>query len=128
MKASFSIPTSLQDLEREPYSLLPYPAGFEDNDEGTRANSFDKLVNSVQRGNEVLRSVGISLFSIVDSENSFDEWNDSVRIQALYTLVRCVCLIRFVTFQYSTPSLISSANFFVQKILFVISRYETRAH
>lgn len=110
MKASFSIPTSLQDLEREPHSLLPYPAGFEDNDEATRANSFDELVNSVQRGNEVLRTVGMRLFSIVGSKNSFDEWNDRVRIQALYTLVRKSCSLSPATKRGLIESLCEALN------------------
>mmetsp|Transcript_51008 Transcript_51008/g.153332 ORF Transcript_51008/g.153332 Transcript_51008/m.153332 type:complete len:172 (-) Transcript_51008:351-866(-) len=35
-KSSFPIPASLQDLERSPYDLLPYPPGFDDDDEAAR--------------------------------------------------------------------------------------------
>lgn len=83
--ASFPIPSSLQDLEREPYNLLPYPHDFEDDDEATRADSFDALVNVVQQGNRTLVSGSIVLF---EDEEGDDPWNDNERIQALYTLVR----------------------------------------
>ena len=88
LASSFPIPSSLQDLERSPYNLLPYPVGFEDDDEATRADSFDYLVRLVERGNKTLNNGGIALFETPDGEEGFTEWNDDERIQALYTLVR----------------------------------------
>ena len=41
----FSVPTTLGDLEEDPYNLLPYPADFdEDADDMSRAAAFDELV------------------------------------------------------------------------------------
>jgi len=88
MNSSFPIPSSLQDLERSPYDLLPYPLNFEDDDEATRADSFDKLVLVIERSNRSLSSGGMALFETPDGEEDFNEWNDEERIQALYTLVR----------------------------------------
>ena len=88
MTSSFPIPSSLQDLERQPYSLLPYPVGFADDDEATRAESFDQLTLFVERGNRILKSGGMALFETPEGEEGFGEWNDEERIQALYTLVR----------------------------------------
>ena len=85
---TFPIPSSLQDLERQPYNLLPYPVGFADDDEATRAESFDELVRFIERGNKTLSNGGMALFETPDGEEGFDEWNDKERIQALYTLVR----------------------------------------
>lgn len=91
MASSFPIPASLQDLEREPYNLLPYPNDFEDDDEAARADSFTALVGLVERGNRSLETGGSSLFSSVSQEDDIVEnesWMDEDRIQALYTLVR----------------------------------------
>jgi len=82
------IPSSFQDLERSPYDLLPYPIGFEDDDEATRSNSFDQLVLIIERGNRSLNSDRLALFENPEGEQEFTEWNDEERIQALYTLVR----------------------------------------
>jgi condensin complex subunit 1 len=85
----FPIPSILQDLEKEPYNLLPYPAGFEDDDEATRANSFDQLVELIERGNRSLANGGLALFEVPEGEeDEFEQWNDEERVQALYTLVR----------------------------------------
>jgi condensin complex subunit 1 len=85
----FPIPSSLQDLEHEPYDLLPYPLGFADDDEATRADSFDQLVASLEEGNRVLISGGIDLFeSSVGDHGDAGDWNNEDRVQALYTLVR----------------------------------------
>jgi hypothetical protein len=83
--SSFPIPSSLQDLERAPYNLLPYPHDFEDDDEAARADSFLALVHLVEQGNRTLVNGSLSLFE----DNDDDEpWMDGDRIQALYTLVR----------------------------------------
>lgn len=86
--STFPIPSSLQDLERTPYNFIPYPLGFADDDEATRAESFDELVLLVERGNRTLNNGGMALFETPEGEEGFDEWNDKERIQALYTLVR----------------------------------------
>ena len=88
MTSTFPIPSSLQDLERQPYSLHPYPLGFADDDEATRAESFDELVLLLETGNKTLNHGGMALFETPEGEDGFDEWNDNDRIQALYTLVR----------------------------------------
>jgi len=88
MTSTFPIPSSLQDLERQPYNLLPYPNGFADDDEATRAESFDELVLLLEQGNRTLKNGNIALFETPDGEDGFDEWNDEERMQALYTLVR----------------------------------------
>ena len=96
MTTKFPIPSTLQDLEREPYDLLPYPIGFADDDEATRADSFDQLVLFLERGNRTLNNGGMELFeSSGDADPDSDgagecsyEWNSEDRIQALYTLVR----------------------------------------
>lgn len=95
-KATFPIPSSLQDLEREPYNLLPYPVGFADDDEAARADSFDGLVTLLERGNRTLASGGMTLFEdeegTADNDDAdgaaFDPWMDEERVQAMYTLVR----------------------------------------
>ena len=87
-EGTFPIPSSFQELERSPYNLLPYPHGFEDDDEATRAESFDSLIEFVQGGNGILKSGGLALFETPDGEEGFDEWCDQERIQAMYTLVR----------------------------------------
>ena len=89
--SSFPIPSSLQDLERAPYNLLPYPHDFEDDDEAARADSFDALVSLIEQGNRTLGSGSLALF---EDEDGDDPWNDEERIQALYTLVRYVRLIK----------------------------------
>lgn len=83
--AAFPIPASLQDLERAPYNLLPYPENFDDDDEGARGDSFDALVDVLEGGNRILRNSTLALFELEDDE---DPWNDLERIQAMYTLVR----------------------------------------
>jgi hypothetical protein len=85
----FPIPSSLQDLERDPYDLLPYPVGFADDDEETRAASFDRLVSDLEQGNCVLSNIGIECFeNESDTDEESKEWNCEDRVQALYTLVR----------------------------------------
>ena len=87
-ESTFPIPSSLQDLEREPYNLLPYPYDFDDDDEEARALSFCRLVKILAVGNRRLATEGMSLFN---NENRFpdaDKWMDEERMQALYTLVR----------------------------------------
>jgi condensin complex subunit 1 len=99
--SSFPIPSSLQDLEREPYNLLPYPDEFDDTDEAARADSFQALVVMLEQGNHTLSNssssssssggVDPSLFNddpdnMEDGGNSL--WNNEERVQALYTLVR----------------------------------------
>jgi hypothetical protein len=104
---SFPIPSSLQDLEREPYNLEPYPRDFDDRgDEASRADSFQSLVQSLQQGNRNLRAAGGAAFTYqqeqesqsqnnhdneVDDED--DAWMDRERVQNLYTLVRYVLLL-----------------------------------
>ena len=83
---SFPIPASLQDLEREPYNLLPYPHDFEDDDEAARADSFNRLVDLLEGANRTLMIGGLSLFQTFDEEQGI--WMDEEHIQALYTLVR----------------------------------------
>lgn len=85
---TFPIPASLQELESAPYNLLPYPNDFEDDDEAARAESFHKLIRLIEAGNRSLISNGLGLFEVADGEEDFDAWNDTERIQALYTLVR----------------------------------------
>ena len=96
-ESRFPIPASLQDLEREPYNLLPYPNDFDDDDEAARADSFLQLVTLLERGNQELLIGGMRLFEKQQESNSdiidVDElWMDGERIQALYTLVRYVFL------------------------------------
>ena len=91
MASPFPIPASLQDLEREPYNLLPYPNDFEDDDEAARADSFTALVGLIERGNRSLETGGSSLFSSVSQDDDLvdnENWMDEDRVQALYTLVR----------------------------------------
>lgn len=82
---TFPIPSSLQDLERAPYNLLPYPTDFDDDDEIARAESFDRLVQIIDCGNETLDQDGMTLFL---SEEETIVWNNQERIQAIYTLAR----------------------------------------
>ena len=88
----FPIPTSLQELESEPYNLLPYPNDFDDVDEAARADSFDALVALLERGNRTLINGGMVLFEEEEEEGNeeggYDPWMDQERVQALYTLVR----------------------------------------
>jgi hypothetical protein len=81
----FPIPSSLQDLEREPYNLLPYPHDFDDGDEAARADSFSALVDLIDQGNQSLLSDGITLFQQYEGQAP---WLQNDRMQALYTLVR----------------------------------------
>ena len=88
-KSTFPIPSSLQELESSPYNLLPYPSDFDDDDEAARAESFSKLIRLLEGGNRTLLSSGLGLFDVEDEEEEdYDVWNDTERIQALYTLVR----------------------------------------
>lgn len=84
----FPVPASLQDLEREPYNLSPYPHDFDDDDEAARADSFSQLVTLVERGNQSLMSNGACLFQEQQSSQEYDIWMDGERVQAMYTLVR----------------------------------------
>lgn len=89
----FPIPASLQDLEREPYNLFPYPNDFDDDDEAARADSFSQLVTLLENGNQNLLSSGLDLFQRRKETGSdvievYDPWMDGDRIQAMYTLVR----------------------------------------
>jgi hypothetical protein len=89
----FPIPASLQDLERDPYNLLPYPNDFDDDDEAARADSFSQLVTLLERGNQTLLSGGLYLFQQLQQDTDgddcgYDPWMDGERIQAMYTLVR----------------------------------------
>jgi hypothetical protein len=95
-QSAFPIPASLQDLEREPYNLLPYPQDFDDDDEAARADSFSGLVDLVERGNRTLMSGGVALFQEYDDEQEL--WNNEDRIQALYTLVRYVSQKFYIIF------------------------------
>ena len=84
MASSFSIPSSLQDLERSPLNLLPYPENFDDSNEASRADSFQSLVQQVlQQGNRCLQNIAVFY-------NEEEVWLDEERLQALYTLVRYV--------------------------------------
>jgi hypothetical protein len=87
VQSAFPIPASLQDLEREPYNLLPYPQDFNDDDEASRADSFNTLVDLVERGNRTLMNGGLSLFETYEEQGP---WMDGDRVQAMYTLVRLV--------------------------------------
>lgn len=89
--STFPIPSSFQELESPPYNLLPYPHSFSDDDEAARAESFEVLIRIVEGGNRSLvNSSGLALFEEEEEEEEgeCDAWNDGVRIQALYTLVR----------------------------------------
>jgi condensin complex subunit 1 len=99
--SKFPIPSSLQDLEHAPYNLFPYPTDFKEDDEATRAESFDALVDLLEAGNGALSrsQPGLALFENEhDNNNNNDNnewtnvhneaWMSDERIQALYTLVR----------------------------------------
>lgn len=89
IKATFPIPSSLQELESPPYNLLPYPHDFDDDDEAARAESFNRLIRLLEAGNRTLLSGGMGLFEEEEEdEEDYDVWNDESRMQALYTLVR----------------------------------------
>ena len=104
----FPIPASLQDLEREPYNLLPYPHDFDDDDEAARADSFCQLVTLIERGNSSLLTGGLYLFQQQQQQQNndpnveeiYDPWMDGERVQAMYTLVR------YVTFFFKCISII----------------------
>ena len=87
---SFPIPSSLQELESDPYNLDPYPSDFDDVDEAARADSFDVLVATLERGNRTLSNGGMVLFEEEEEndDGGYDPWMDRERVQALYTLVR----------------------------------------
>jgi hypothetical protein len=90
-ESAFPIPASLQDLEREPYNLSPYPQDFDDDDEAARADSFGRLVEIVEQGNQALMSGGLALFQQqqqYDYDGQDEPWLQDDRIQAIYTLVR----------------------------------------
>jgi len=84
----FPIPSSFPDLEQCPYNLLPYPAGFDDDDEASRADSFKNLILYVEQGNQILLNNGIALFSELGLSYEENAWCGEERVQALYTLVR----------------------------------------
>lgn len=110
-EGTFPIPSSLHDLEREPYNLLPYPHDFDDEDEAARADSFNGLVEILERGNRMLINDGMSLFHSHQCEGA-DLWMAEERIQVLYTLVRYAIICRlhsifectFLTALYCTLS------------------------
>ncbi|CAJ1944395.1 unnamed protein product [Cylindrotheca closterium] len=87
-ESTFPIPSSLQDLEREPYNLLPYPYNFDDDDEEARALSFCRLVKTLEMGNRRLATEGMSLFQSQNGYPDEEKWMCEDRVQALYTLVR----------------------------------------
>ena len=79
----FAIPSSLQHLEHDPYNLDPYPDDFNDHNEETRTESFERLILRVNEGNRWLRA------DVWDEEeDDEDQWMDQARLQILYTLVR----------------------------------------
>jgi condensin complex subunit 1 len=82
----FHVPSVLQDLERDPYNLLPYPEDFDDDDEAARAQSFDLLVTFLETSNRIVDNSSMLLFDAVEEDE--EEWNNEERMQALYTLVR----------------------------------------
>jgi len=87
MSQIFPIPGALQDLEGDPYNLLPYPRDFDNgDDEAARADAFDNLVNRIIEGNHFLENEGLSVFK--EDNDDEDLWMDRNRIQDLYTLVR----------------------------------------
>lgn len=84
----FPVPSTFQDLEREPYNLLPYPDDFDDNDEDARADSFNALVQKIEHGNRYL-TIQYDQQKDADSEEGEEEdWIEEGRLQAMYTLVR----------------------------------------
>lgn len=85
-RPSFPIPGALHDLERAPYNLLPYPEDFQDDDEASRAESFDALVVQLENGNRLVLGGSIALFESEDDDEEL--WNNEERMQAMYTLVR----------------------------------------
>ena len=93
----FPIPLSLPDLEREPYHLLPYPLEFDDE---ARADSFVQLVQWLEQGNRALSlnttTSNVGLLNLFPHEEDDDPWMDEARMQALYTLVRCVSHLHII--------------------------------
>lgn len=104
-RQSFPIPSTLRDLEREPYNLLPYPHDFCDDDEGVRAESFEGLVRLLEQTNQTLTdsldkeeedgngdggegSSEGSSGSSADDSGEGGPFMDLNRLQAMYTLVR----------------------------------------
>jgi hypothetical protein len=101
----FSVPTTLTDLERKPYRLLPYPDDFDDRSEDARAESFIALVDLLKEGNYTLTRVDWTP-DVSDQDDALHHnkssrelssslWFCKERLQALYTLVRCVYPFRF---------------------------------
>ena len=86
MEGRFPIPSSLHDLEREPYNLLPYPVDFIDDDEAARADSFAGMVHGLEQGNRSLVGACMRIFQADDDET--EQWLEESRMQALYTHVR----------------------------------------
>jgi hypothetical protein len=128
----FPIPSSLHDLERAPYHLLPYPVHFDDcnDDEAARAASFLELVTLLEQGNRTLLAMsseqrGVASSSTlgllqelpIDTEECTDDindmdnmdnnllWMDEDRMQALYTLVRYVFYIPACVSRHTYPSI-----------------------
>jgi len=117
----FAIPSTLQDLEREPHCLDPYPDDFQTDDPH---GSFERLVQLVESGNQALRFVLAGGDNTEEAQSTIleeeeDEEGDEFRgddedeegsagnravptekpfiepnrFQALYTLVRYVVVI-----------------------------------
>jgi hypothetical protein len=94
MMPEFTIPSSLQDLESEPFHLQPYPNDFDD---VNREEAFQALVDDLGHQNRLLSS-GVYPDDILDEEEEegeesdevMDPWLDVKRMQSLYTLVRYV--------------------------------------
>ncbi|GKY94720.1 hypothetical protein MPSEU_000437500 [Mayamaea pseudoterrestris] len=86
----FPIPSTLQDLEREPYNLLPYPDDFNDDDDEARDDSFSALVRKVEHGNRYLTMQYDQQNNSGDDEDEEEDeqWMEEGRLQAIYTLVR----------------------------------------
>jgi hypothetical protein len=84
----FPIPSSLQDLEREPYNLLPYPEDFNDDDDGARTDSFNTLVSKIEQGNRYLTMQYDQQDAEDAQEDEDEQWMEEGRLQAIYTLVR----------------------------------------
>jgi len=111
MAKGFPIPSALHDLERDPYNLLPYPETFDDDDEAARAESFDALVLLIESSNRTAANSSMVLF---ESDGDDEEpWNNEDRMQALYTLVRYVCLQNQ---KFAIKPLVALADGFLQEI------------
>lgn len=99
---------------------------FDDENEAVRAESFDKLVELLQDGNQALSNGGIHLFEIdssdvdIDAGEYVDPWMSQDRIQALYTLVRWVFCRNGCYFVYFFS--VACCCFFVGLLHFKICR------